>query len=64
MTSAPELTVPHLPAPDPRVRPLIRELGEEYSRRSGRDAHAELARCVQTVGKSEIHPPGPPENAS
>ncbi|CCK32602.1 acetyltransferase, GNAT family protein [Streptomyces davaonensis JCM 4913] len=44
MTSAPELTVIHVPVSDPRVRPLIRELGEEYSRRYGRDAHAELAR--------------------
>ncbi|MGW5336270.1 GNAT family N-acetyltransferase [Streptomyces bauhiniae] len=29
---------------DPRVRPLLRELGEEYSARYGKDAHAELAR--------------------
>ncbi|GHB78835.1 N-acetyltransferase [Streptomyces umbrinus] len=29
---------------DPRVRPLLRELGDEYSTRYGKDAHAELAR--------------------
>ncbi|MGW3111751.1 GNAT family N-acetyltransferase [Streptomyces sp. NPDC001091] len=29
---------------DPRVRPLLRELGDEYSARYGKDAHAELAR--------------------
>ncbi|MFJ4002134.1 GNAT family N-acetyltransferase [Streptomyces sp. NPDC090023] len=29
---------------DPRVRPLLRELGEEYSARYGKDAHAELVR--------------------
>ncbi|MGW5636320.1 GNAT family N-acetyltransferase [Streptomyces sp. NPDC003832] len=44
MTSAPELTVIQVPVSDPRVEPLIRELGEEYSSRYGRDAHAELAR--------------------
>ena len=44
MTSAPELTVLHVPVSDPRVRPLLRELGEEYSRRYGKDAHEELAR--------------------
>ena len=44
MTSAPELTVIHVPVSDPRVRPLLRELGEEYSRRYGKDAHAEISR--------------------
>ncbi|MER6675271.1 GNAT family N-acetyltransferase [Streptomyces sp. NPDC000983] len=44
MTSAPELTVIQVSVSDPRVEPLIRELGEEYSSRYGRDAHAELAR--------------------
>ncbi|MEU4654062.1 GNAT family N-acetyltransferase [Streptomyces sp. NPDC023723] len=44
MTSAPELTVIQVPVSDPRVRPLLRELGDEYSRRYGKDAHAELAR--------------------
>ncbi|MEU0839620.1 GNAT family N-acetyltransferase [Streptomyces sp. NPDC005962] len=29
---------------DPRVAPLLRELGDEYSTRYGKDAHAELAR--------------------
>ncbi|ANW22668.1 GNAT family N-acetyltransferase (plasmid) [Streptomyces clavuligerus] len=29
---------------DPRTGPLLRELGEEYAARYGRDAHAELAR--------------------
>ncbi|MEU6485489.1 GNAT family N-acetyltransferase [Streptomyces sp. NPDC046887] len=29
---------------DPRVRPLLRELGDEYSARYGKDAHSELAR--------------------
>ncbi|MFC9504430.1 GNAT family N-acetyltransferase [Streptomyces sp. NPDC057002] len=44
MTSAPELTFIHVPASDPRVEPLLRELGHEYSRRYGGDAHAEMAR--------------------
>ncbi|WP_406412512.1 GNAT family N-acetyltransferase [Streptomyces sp. NBC_01614] len=44
MTSAPELTVIEVPLSDTRVEPLLRELGDEYSRRYGRDAHAELAR--------------------
>ncbi|MDC0766570.1 GNAT family N-acetyltransferase [Streptomyces sp. HD] len=44
MTSAPELTVIEVPVSDARVEPLLRELGDEYSRRYGRDAHAELAR--------------------
>lgn len=44
MTSAPELTFLHVPVSDPRVEPLLRELGHEYSRRYGRDAHAEIAR--------------------
>ncbi len=37
-------TVVHVPVSDPRVRPLLRELGHEYSTRYGRDAHAEIAR--------------------
>jgi GNAT superfamily N-acetyltransferase len=44
MTSAPELTVIEVPVSDARVEPLLRELGDEYSRRYGKDAHAELAR--------------------
>ncbi|GGS56531.1 GNAT family N-acetyltransferase [Streptomyces violaceus] len=44
MTSAPELTFIHVPVSDPRVEPLLRELGHEYSRRYGRDAHTEIAR--------------------
>lgn len=47
MTSAPgvpELTVIEVRARDPRVEPLLRELGDEYSARYGKDAHAELAR--------------------
>ncbi|MFI0731044.1 GNAT family N-acetyltransferase [Streptomyces sp. NPDC021225] len=40
----PELTVVQAPVSDPRVRPLLRELGEEYSARYGKDAHTELAR--------------------
>ncbi|MFF5970669.1 GNAT family N-acetyltransferase [Streptomyces sp. NPDC012769] len=40
----PELTVVHVPVSDPRVEPLLRELGDEYSTRYGKDAHAELAR--------------------
>lgn len=39
-----ELTVIHVTASDPRVGPLLRELGHEYSARYGKDAHAELAR--------------------
>ncbi|MFE6337152.1 GNAT family N-acetyltransferase [Streptomyces sp. NPDC057798] len=51
MTSAPStptaaaLTVIQVAVSDPRVRPLLRELGDEYSARYGKDAHAELARC-------------------
>ncbi|MGX1566843.1 GNAT family N-acetyltransferase [Streptomyces sp. NPDC055506] len=44
MTSAPELTFIHVPVSDSRVEPLLRELGHEYSRRYGGDAHAEMAR--------------------
>ncbi|UUU29852.1 GNAT family N-acetyltransferase [Streptomyces sp. CA-210063] len=44
MTSAPDLTITQVTVSDPRVKPLLRELGDEYSRRYGRDAHAELAR--------------------
>lgn len=39
-----ELTVTHVSVSDPRVEPLLRELGDEYSTRYGKDAHAELAR--------------------
>lgn len=39
-----ELTVIHVRVSDPRVEPLLRELGDEYSTRYGKDAHAELAR--------------------
>ncbi|MFI1353644.1 GNAT family N-acetyltransferase [Streptomyces sp. NPDC020898] len=39
-----ELTVSQVPVSDPRVKPLLRELGDEYSTRYGKDAHAELAR--------------------
>jgi GNAT superfamily N-acetyltransferase len=38
-----ELTVVHVPVSDARVEPLLRELGDEYSVRYGKDAHAELA---------------------
>jgi polar amino acid transport system permease protein len=57
MTSAPELTVIQIPVSDPRVAPLLRELGDEYSSlpqafgsaraggtHIGRDAHAEISR--------------------
>ncbi|MGW4164407.1 GNAT family N-acetyltransferase [Streptomyces sp. NPDC004788] len=44
MSRTPELTVIQVPVSDPRVRPLLRELGDEYSRRYGKDAHAELSR--------------------
>ncbi|KUO06672.1 GNAT family N-acetyltransferase [Streptomyces caeruleatus] len=44
MTSAPELTVIQVPVSDPRVEPLLRELGHEYSTRYGADAHDEIAR--------------------
>jgi hypothetical protein len=43
-SSATELTVTQVAVSDPRVRPLLRELGDEYSSRYGKDAHAELAR--------------------
>ncbi|MCX4554986.1 GNAT family N-acetyltransferase [Streptomyces phaeochromogenes] len=42
--SATELMVIQVTVSDPRVRPLLRELGGEYSTRYGKDAHAELAR--------------------
>ncbi|MEU9554124.1 GNAT family N-acetyltransferase [Streptomyces fumanus] len=42
--TTPALTVLRTEVSDPRVRPLLRELGEEYSARYGKDAHAELAR--------------------
>ncbi|MGI5194232.1 GNAT family N-acetyltransferase [Streptomyces sp. CA-288835] len=41
---ATELTFVHVTVADRRVEPLLRELGDEYSSRYGRDAHAELAR--------------------
>ncbi len=44
MTSAPQVTVTRVMVSDPRVEPLLRELGDEYSSRYGKDAHAELAR--------------------
>lgn len=44
MTSAPESTVIQVPVSDPRVEPLLRELGHMYSTRYGKDAHAEIAR--------------------
>ncbi|MFI5756386.1 GNAT family N-acetyltransferase [Streptomyces sp. NPDC051569] len=39
-----DLTIVQVPVSDPRVAPLLRELGDEYSARYGKDAHAELAR--------------------
>ncbi|MET7296166.1 GNAT family N-acetyltransferase [Streptomyces griseoloalbus] len=39
-----ELTVIHVTVSDPRVRPLLRELGHEYSTRYGKDAHVEISR--------------------
>ncbi|MEV6587107.1 GNAT family N-acetyltransferase [Streptomyces acidicola] len=39
-----ELTVIQVTVADPRVRPLLRELGHEYSTRYGKDAHAEISR--------------------
>ncbi|MER6693392.1 GNAT family N-acetyltransferase [Streptomyces minutiscleroticus] len=39
-----EPAVVHVPVSDPRVGPLLRELGDEYSARYGKDAHTELAR--------------------
>ncbi|MEV5101667.1 GNAT family N-acetyltransferase [Streptomyces massasporeus] len=42
--SAPELTVIQVPVSDPRVQPLLRELGDEYSKRYGKDAQAEISR--------------------
>lgn len=38
------LTVLHVPVSDRRVRPLLRELGHEYSTRYGKDAHTEITR--------------------
>ncbi|GAA1013289.1 MULTISPECIES: GNAT family N-acetyltransferase [Streptomyces] len=39
-----ELTVVEVPVSDPRVKPLLRELADEYSTRYGEDAHAEMTR--------------------
>ncbi|MEU6405768.1 GNAT family N-acetyltransferase [Streptomyces sp. NPDC046985] len=51
MTSAPQppppavdLHVVHVPVSDPRVSPLLRELGHEYATRYGKNAQAEIAR--------------------
>ncbi|AKN72695.1 acetyltransferase [Streptomyces sp. PBH53] len=41
---AAETTVIDVPVSDPRVKPLLRELGDEYAARYGGDARAELAR--------------------
>ncbi len=38
------LTVAKVVVSDPLVAPLLRELGDEYATRYGKDAHAELAR--------------------
>ncbi|MEU2657205.1 hypothetical protein ABZ615_17960 [Streptomyces sp. NPDC007325] len=48
----PELTAAHVPVSDPRVEPLLRELGDEYSARRGlaRKAVAELQREATTRG--------------
>ncbi|MFI6014588.1 GNAT family N-acetyltransferase [Streptomyces sp. NPDC051243] len=43
-SAAVDVTVLHVPVSDPRVRPLLRELGHEYSTRYGKDAHAEISR--------------------
>ncbi|MGW0712284.1 GNAT family N-acetyltransferase [Streptomyces sp. NPDC002643] len=43
-SSTAELTVIQVPVSDPRVRPLLRELGDEYSKRYGKDAHSEISR--------------------
>ncbi|MEU2490861.1 GNAT family N-acetyltransferase [Streptomyces sp. NPDC007883] len=43
-SSAMDVTVLHVHVSDPRVRPLLRELGHEYSTRYGKDAHAEISR--------------------
>lgn len=43
-SSAVDVTVLHVAVSDPRVRPLLRELGHEYSTRYGKDAHAEISR--------------------
>ncbi|MGW3646458.1 GNAT family N-acetyltransferase [Streptomyces sp. NPDC000878] len=42
--SASNLTIGQVTVADPLVAPLLRELGDEYSTRYGKDAHAELAR--------------------
>ncbi|GAA0592138.1 GNAT family N-acetyltransferase [Streptomyces crystallinus] len=43
-SSSAEQTVVHATVGDPRVAPLLRELGDEYALRYGRNARAELAR--------------------
>lgn len=40
----PGLTVVRAAVGDPLVRPMLRELGDEYAARYGKDAHAELLR--------------------
>ncbi|WP_317447181.1 GNAT family N-acetyltransferase [Streptomyces collinus] len=42
--TTPNLDVIHVAVSDPRVAPLLRGLGHEYSTRYGKDAHAEIAR--------------------
>ncbi|MGW5284913.1 GNAT family N-acetyltransferase [Streptomyces collinus] len=39
-----DFEIVHVPVSDPRVGPLLRELGHEYSTRYGKDAHGEIAR--------------------
>ncbi|MFI2374768.1 GNAT family N-acetyltransferase [Streptomyces sp. NPDC018964] len=43
-TRTTDLTVVHTEVSDPRVRPLLCELGHEYTTRYGKDAHAEISR--------------------
>lgn len=59
-----DVTVVHVPVSDPRVEPLLRELGDEYSTRYGKDAHAEIARYPDeefTCGPRRAAAPRPRE---
>lgn len=49
-----DVTVVHVPVSDPRVRPLLRELGDEYETRYGSDTREEFARYPD----EEFTPPG------
>ncbi|MEU5378276.1 MULTISPECIES: hypothetical protein [unclassified Streptomyces] len=54
-------TVVHVPVSDPRVRPLLHELGEEYSTWCGKDAHVEKG--PPEAGRETLRPSPPATRA-